>query len=776
MTIPRESGGETRVVGARRQRRQDKAALRGETTYIDDIAPDGAVHAAVHRSQYSHATVEAVDTTTAAAMDDVLTVLTGSDIQEADVASAIPIEAELPGQKEPPRPVLANDVVRYSGEPVALVLAEDRYRAHDAADAVEVSYDRREAVTDPEEALSSDTPTVHDDFADNSGLDWEFGEGKPEVDDVFDRAAHTVSVSAHNQRLHPDPIETRGMLVEFDAGSEQLDVRMTTQMPHIERGLFANTLGLPEEQITVSAPDVGGGFGVKALPYPEHVLVAWAAIRTERPVKWIATRSESHLADHHGRAFHTEGDLALDEDGDILAFRTNAVMNMGAYMVYPTTPWVRYEMLASGPYEIPSIYGHVRAAFTNTSPVAPYRGAGRPEIIYLIERLVDNAARELDVDPAELRRRNYVPPDEFPYDTPVSTTYDSGDYESALEKALETADYEAWRERQATAREEDRYIGIGVASFVEDTGQDPGVPESGRVAFTGDGEVVAACGTADQGQGHETTFAQLVAEELGVQPDEVTIDEGSTDSVAAGAGTFGSRSVAVGGSALAESAAEVRETARKLAAHHFEAAEEDVTFEHGKFAIEGAPQRTVHIRELAERAASGDYPEEVDADLSATTGYDPENWAFAFGTHIAVVAVDPDTGEVDFQRYVAVDDCGVQINPALVAGQVHGGVAQGIGQALYERAVYDDTGSLTTGSLMDYALPKATQLPDIEVEKTETPAPHNPTGAKGVGEGGAIVAPPTVVNAVVDALEPFGINHIDMPVTQERVWRAVRED
>ena len=773
--LPTDIGdSETRDAGAGHVRREDGPLLRGEATYVDDLEVPGAVHAAVHRSRHAHARIRSVDTSEAEASEGVVAVYTAADLAEADVAPSIPVESELPGQAEPPRPLLASEKVRHVGEPVAIVLAETRVAAHDAVDLVDVSYDRLDAVTDARTALEADAPLVHEDLDSNSGLDWEIGDDEAAVDSVFDDATHVVAVEVHNQRVHPDPIEPRGLIADPDpAGDYDLHLRMATQMPHVERGLFSNMLGVDEEAIRVSAPDVGGAFGVKALPYPDNVLVGWAATETGRPVKWVATRTESHLADHHGRAFTTSGEYALDGEGNVLAFRTDAVMNMGAYMVYPTTPWIRYEILSSGPYEIPTLYGHLRAAFTNTGPVAPYRGAGRPEIIYLHERLMDRAADELGVDPAEIRRRNFVPGDAFPYETPGSATYDSGDYEGALEKALEVADYADWRERQADLRAEDRYVGIGIASFVEDTGQDPGVPETGRVELDAGGATLRA-GTTDQGQGHATTYAGLVAEELGLDAAEVSVDEGDTESVAVGAGTFGSRSVAVGGSAVAESAREVRETARALAAHDLEAAAEDLEFDDGEFHVSGAPGRAVGIREVARRAAAGEYPADLDADLSATTVYDPSNHAFAFGTHVAVVEVDPDSGEFDFHRYVAVDDCGVQLNPTLVEGQVHGGVAQGIGQACYERVVYDESGSLVSGSLQDYALPKAFHVPEIEVEETVTPSPHNPIGAKGVGEGGAIVAPPTVVNAVVDALEPFGVDHIEMPLTAERVWRAAR--
>lgn len=779
LEAPPESD-EPRHVGEWRERREDRPLITGEGTYVDDIQSSETAHVSFVRSRYGHARIENVDTDDAEAIEGVLAVYTASDLAaEADVANVLQADEILPGQKAPEQPILAGDVVRYSGEILAVVVAEDRYVAADGASAVDVGYDRLDAVVDGPEALSADAPTLHEYAPDNLGLDWEFGDDEAEVEAAFESAAHTVSFETHNQRLHPDAMEPRGVMAEYDPEGGELTVEMATQAPYLDRELLAGTLGFEQEDVRVVAPDVGGAFGSKALPYPEQVLVSWASMRLGRPVKWIATRTESHLADHHGRDFYTEGELALDEDGNVLAFRTDAVWNMGAYLVFATSPSTNFEILASGSYEIPTIHGRLRGAFTNTTPVAPYRGSGRPEIILLIERLMDEAAARLDMDPAEIRRRNYVPADAFPYDTPVSATYDSGDYEKALDLALDHVDYDQWRERQREARAEDRYIGIGISSFVENAGNGPGTPETGKVELTADGTVVATAGTADHGQGHGTAFSQLVADEFGVDPEDVEIEASDTGLLAGGAGTFGSRSAAVGGSALAESAREVRQQAARIAARKLDVAADELEFRNGEFVVAGATagaqERSIHVTDIAEQVHAGDVEDAGKADLEATTIYDPENYTYTFGTHIAVVAVDPESGEIDFERYVAVDDCGTQFNPMIVEGQIMGGVAQGIGQALYEQTVYDENGTLTSGSLQDYALPKSVHIPEMELDDTVTPSPHNPTGAKGTGEGGAIVAPAAVVNAVVDALRPLGVDSLKMPITEETVWRAVQE-
>ena len=779
-----ESGesGQSRHLGQPRQRREDRPLITGEGEYVDDIHPADSAHVAFVRSRYGHARIEDIDTSEAESIDGVVAVYTATDLAaEEDVIDVIQANEALPGQKAPEYPILADDIARYTGEILAVVVAEDRYVAADGANAIDVRYDRLEAVVDGRKALANDAPTLHEYAPDNEGLDWEFGDDESDVEAVFESAAHTVSYETHNQRLHPDALEPRGVLAEYDPEGDELTVQMAAQAPYLDRKLLAGTLGFEEEDVRVIAPDVGGGFGSKALPYPEQILVSWAAMQLRRPIKWIATRTESHASDHHGRDFYTEGELAVDENGNVLAFRTDAVWNIGAYLVFATSPAPNYENLATGSYEIPHIYGHLRGAFTNTSPVAPYRGAGRPEITLLIERLMDEAAAALDLDPAEIRRRNYIPTDAFPYDTPTSATYDSGDYEQALDLALDHVDYDEWRERQLKARADERSLGIGIASFVENSGNGPGTPETGKVRLTADGTAVATTGTADHGQGHATAFSQLVADELGLDPENVDIRASDTELLPGGAGTFGSRSAAVGGSALAESAHEIRQQAAQLAADELGVRADALAFEEGEFVVAGARetggdgQQSIHITELAGQVHTEETGDTTDAALEATTVYDPDDYTYTFGTHVAVVEVDLGSGEIEFRRYVAVDDCGTQFNPMIVKGQIMGGVAQGIGQALYEHARYDENGTLTSGSLQDYALPKASHVPEMELDETETPSPHNPTGAKGTGEGGAIVAPAAVVNAVMDALRPLGVDRLEMPITDETVWQAVQD-
>jgi len=762
----------THGIGASPKRREDPALLTGDTEYVDDRSDAETLHAAVVRNRYGHARIEAIDTADAESQSEVVAVYTAEDVADSRASGRAHVSGDLPEQKSTEFPMLADGKVRYAGEAIAVVLAEDRYAAHTAADAVSVEYDRLDAVTDVEGALADDAPVIHEEYDDNLALDWTFDEGG--VDEAFEDADHTVEMDITNPRVIPNAMEPRGTVAEYDPDGDELTMWISTQAPHRIRGMIAEMIGVPEERMRVIAPDVGGGFGSKGgAPYHEEPLTAWCATQVERPVKWIGTRTESHQTDHHGRAIHARGALALDDDGRIRGLRVEGEVDLGAYLVWAPTPAVNFHHLLSCQYDIPAIGGHVRGAFTNTTPIAPYRGAGRPESVYVTERLLDRAAAELDIDPAKLRRRNLIPSDAFPFETRTGAVYDSGDYEPALEKALDVVDYETWRERQADLREEGRYVGIGLGCFVENTGTAPGMPETGRVELGRSGEVVAYCGTHDHGQGHGTSFSQLLAGELGVNYEDVTLREGDTDDLPTGTGTFGSRSAAVGGGVLKEAAEAVREKARRLAAHHFEAAPEDVAFEDGEFHVAGAPERSIDIREVARLSYEGeDLPEELSGGLEAMESYDPENLAYAFGAHVAVVEVDPDSGELEFHDYVAVDDCGVQYNPMIVEGQIHGGIVQGIGQALYEQAVYDDNGTLVSGSLQDYAMPKAMQLPEMDVHETVTPCPHNPTGAKGVGESGTMGAPPAVVNAAVDALSPLGVDNLQMPLTAERLWQA----
>ena len=763
------------LVGSRVERREDAALVTGEATYTGDIEHPGMVHMAVLRSQYGHAEVGDIDTDEARELDGVVAVFTASDIEASDAPGTVPIDVPPPSGTAPDRPLLAAGRVRYQGEPLAVVVAEDRYRARDAIGTIDVAYERVDAVADPIAALESGAPTLHDVAPDNVAFEWELGDSEA-TDEAFESATHVVDVDLENQRVIPNAMEPRAAVATYTPSTGALTVEMTTQNPHLQRRLLAETLGVPDGRIRVRAPAVGGGFGSKIPAYPAEALAAWCAMELGKPVKWQATRTESYLSDAHGRNHRTHAELALDDAGTIHGLRVETRAGVGAHLstngaLIPTNSYGR---MLSGQYDIPTIHCAVRGVYTNTTPVDAYRGAGRPEACYVVERLLDVAARELDADPVALRRRNFIATDEFPHEVATGHVYDSGDYEPALDKALELVDYEDFRERQARLREEGRYVGIGLSAYVEACGSAPGLLESGLVRVRPSGTVAVECGTADHGQGHATTYAQIVADVLGVPYEDVSVTEGDTAEVPEGSGTYGSRSVAVGGSALRESAEAVVEKAREIAAHRLEAAGEDVEFDEGTFRVTGAPERSMTIQEVAGRAYGG-LPEGIDPGLEVTTYYDPENYTFPFGTHVAVVDVDVETGEITVERYVAVDDVGTQVNPKLVEGQVHGGTAQGIGQALYERAVYDENAQLVTGSMQDYTVPKAEHVPHMETDDTVTPSPHNPLGAKGAGEAGAIAAPPAVVNAVCDALAPFGVEHIDMPLTEERVWRAIRD-
>jgi carbon-monoxide dehydrogenase large subunit len=761
--------------------------LTGDAEYTDDVREADEVHLRLLRSQYANARIEAVDVGDAAADGDVVAVLTGEDLA-ADVPGTIPLGWEMPDMVNPEYPILATDRVRYQGQPIAAVIAEDRYRADSALDDVDVEYDRLEPVVAPRAALDPDAATVHEAAPDNVAVDWEVGDAE-RTDAAFRDADAVVSLDVVNQRVLAEAMEPRAALAAYDPATDRLTVHMSSQNPHIHRDLFAKTLDHPEHRTRVVAPAVGGGFGSKTPLYPAEAVTAWAATRLGRPVKWQATRSEGHLSDAHGRGLDVEAELAVDDDGRIRGLRTDAVANTGAYLQFfaPHVPTMVHGSALSGAYDVPAIHARIRCAFTNTTPMDAYRGAGQPEACFLVERLVDVAARQLDLDPAAVRRRNFPDPEAFPYEAATGTVYDSGKYERALTRALEAVDYEALRERQSALREEGRYLGIGIASFTQSSGMGPsrmlgengaklGFWESGVVRVQPSGTVTAYVGTSGHGQGHETTFSQILATELGIPAEDIEVVEGDTDSVPRGQGTYASRSAPVGGAALAEAADRVIEKARTIAAHRLEADEADLTFEDGAFTVAGAPGRTVGIQEVASAAyLAHDVPDGVEPGLEATAFFDPEAFTNPFGTHVAVVEVDPDTGEVTFERYLAVTDCGPQINPTIVEGQVHGAIAQGLGQALYEGVVYDDQGNLVTGSMQDYAVPKAHQIPSIETDSTVTPSPHNPLGVKGVGEAGTIASPPAVVNAVVDALAPLGVDHLEMPLTAETVWRGIRD-
>ncbi|WP_311173644.1 xanthine dehydrogenase family protein molybdopterin-binding subunit [Halobellus ordinarius] len=776
------------VFGSTVERREDSSLLTGEAEFTDDKLPDAA-HVSIVRSQYAHARIETIDLSEAEAQDGVIAAFTGEDIESSGIPNNIPTAWMLPGLVTPQYRIMATDKVRHTGDAVAAVVAEDRYKAHQAASLVDVEYERLESVTEPTEAVGAE-PTVHEEAEDNVAFDFELGDSEA-VDQAFAEADNVASVELEQPKIIPNAVEPRAAAASYNPGSDELTLWMTSQNPHIHRMLLSTaTLGHPEHKLQVIAPEVGGGFGKKIYHYPDEAITAWCAKQLGRDVKWQAARSEDYATGSHGRDHVTEAEIAVDDDGTIHGLRAETHAGLGAHLLQfaTATPSYLYATILSGEYEIPAIHCRVVGAFTNTAPVDAYRGAGRAEGIYVTERILDVAANELGMDPTELRRKNLIDPDDFPYASPVGVHYDSGEYERAMDRALELIDYEAQRERQKRLREEeDRYLGIGVANFVESAGLSPskaagelgsvvGGWEAGVVRFHPSGKVTVYCGTSDQGQGHRTTLAQVAAQELGVPLDDVEVIEGDTDEVPQGMGTYGSRSAPVGGAAVSTSAEKVIEKARSIAAHQLEADEEDVEFEDGEFHIVGAPDRSMSIQTIAHEAyISHDIPDEMEPGLEATSYYDPENFTFPFGTHIALVEVEPETGEVEIQRYVAVDDCGEQINPMIVEGQIHGGIAQGIGAALLESGEYDDEGNLVTGSMNDYALPRANDLPEYETDSTVTPSPHNPLGVKGVGESATIGATPTVVNAVVDALEPFGIDHLDMPLTNETIWSAVRD-
>ena len=771
-----EEVSETDLLGAPIERREDRALITGDAEFTDDIQRSRTVHLAIHRSRHAHARIEGIDTSAAEDREDVLGVYTAADVDASDAPGLLQA-ANPPHANAPDHPILAGKTARYQGEPIAAVVATDRYAARDASEAISVEYDRLDAAADPDAALADDAPTIHDDSPDNVGLDWQVGD-EERVDDAFDEAAHVTELDLVNNRVIPAAMEPRAAIASYQGSTEELTVELTSQNPHNHRDRLAAALDHPSGKIRVRAPAVGGGFGSKIHHYAGETLAAWTAMELERPVKWTATRTEGFLATSHGRDHRSQAALAFDDDGEIQGMRVDTRVGLGGYLstVEAGVASSDYAKMLCGQYDVPEIDAQVTGAFTNTAPVDAYRGAGRPEACFVIERLMDEAAREMNLDPADLRRRNFIPSEEFPFEVPTGHVYDSGDYEKSLDEALETLDYDALRERQAELREEGRYLGIGLSCYVEACGVAPGMFESGLVRFTPSGEVIVQSGTHSHGQGHETSYAQIAAARLGVPYEDITVVEGDTATVPEGMGTYGSRSGPVGGSAVSKSAEKTIEQARTIAAHQLEAAVEDVEFDEGEFSIAGAPDRAVGIQEVAQSAYGGqDLPEGAEPGIEATTFFEPDNYTFPFGTHVAVVEVDPESGEIAFERYVAVDDVGERINPKIVEGQIHGGVAQGLGQALYEGAEYDSNGQLMTGSMQDYVVPSAQHIPEMETGATVTPSPHNPLGVKGAGEAGTIASPPAAVNAVCDALEPFGVTDLEMPITPEKVWQATSE-
>ena len=754
------------------RRREDPPLLRGQGSFVDDLRPPGLAHLAVLRSPLPHGRIRSIDASAALGAPGVLDVLTAADLEGCGYPPDIfwRFEAELAPVPVPP---LTAERVRFVGEPVAAVVAETRGDAEDALDLVQVDYEPLPAVLDPRTA-AGDPTALHEVAPDNVILRWEGSAGN--VEEQF-RAAHTVvRGSFHVPRLAHAPLEPRGCLADYDADRDHLTLWCSSQDPHRPLRELEAVLGRPAGRTRVVVPDVGGAFGGKGMLQPEYAVVAVAAMRVHRPVKWIESRRENFLASYQGRGLDADVELAVGPDGRFLALRGRLVSDLGAYLnpVSPVSPTCAGLML-TGAYDIRTADVQVLGVATNKVPIGPYRGAGRPECMFVIERMVDLAAGATGIDPAELRRRNLVPADAFPYRTALGYTYDSGDYVGALDAVLELLPDERWRRWQAAARAEGRLVGLGMASFVDRSG--PGFWERTRVGITTSGGVVVRLGSNPHGQGHETTFAQLAADALGVTPDTVEVRHGDTADVPEGMGTFASRSITTGGSALLAAADEVKEKARQLASDALEVAPEDLVWDGGRLHVAGAPERGLTLAELARLAEDPDrLPPDTPPGLDAVGRFSLPGLVFPFGAYAAVVEVDPDTGAVTVLRLATVDDAGALVNPWLAEGQVHGAVAQGLAAALTEEIVYAEDGQLATASFLDYGIPSAAEVAvDLSSEFRTTPSPFNPLGAKGVGESGAVGAPAAVANAVLDALAPAGVTHLDPPYTSERVWRALQD-
>lgn len=781
----------TSLIGAPVKRVEDAKLITGAAKYLDDLKLPGMAAVAVLRSPYAHARIRSIDTSAAEKAPGVIGVFTGKDFEDLP---ALPCAWQAGGVENfvnTPR-VLEIDRVTFTGAGVAAVVAESAYEAEDAMALIEIDWEPLDVIVDVEKATEAGAPQLHENAPSNVVMDWSCGDAE-----ATDRALADADVRVEqrlvNQRLIPTPMEPRGAAAQFDPVTGEYTVWMTSQDPHVMRLLMtAFVLGIPETKMRCIALHVGGGFGTKIFLYHEYVLVAALAAKVGRPVKWMESRRENYVATTHGRDHVTYLEVGAKNDGTITALKVKTFANLGGILstIAPGIPTTLYGRMLSGAYRIPNIHCQVLGVYTNTGMVDAYRGAGRPEATYVVERAVDLLARELDLDPVEVRRKNFIPPDAFPYD-PVGILrglkYDTGDYEKALSRALEIVDYEGFRAEQEQARAQGRLLGIGFSTYVEICGAAPSawigsvgegwgasMWESANVRVHLTGKVAVTIGTQPQGQGHETTVSQIVASELGIPIDDVTVEIGDTLNTPFGYGTYASRSAAVGGVAVYNALQRIKAKATRLGAHMLEASVDDVEYADGQVFIKGSPDTAKTIQDIAAAAALAyDLPEGEEPFLDDTAYYDPPNCTFPFGTHIAVVEVDRETGEVSLNRYVAVDDVGRVINPMIVDGQVHGGIAQGVAQALWETGVYDEDGQLMTSSLMEYAIPKANFFPPFEVDRTETLTDVNPLGVKGAGETGTIASTPAVVNAVVDALAPLGITHLDMPLTPERVWRAI---
>jgi carbon-monoxide dehydrogenase large subunit len=786
-----------RLFGKSIKRREDPRFITGRGQYVDDLKLPGMTYAAFVRSPHAHARIKSIDVTQAKAHPGVVAIFTGKDMAGVnslpcgwDLRKAKNIPGVVQDLAMVPHMPLTSDVARHVGDPVAVVIAESQLAAIDAAEKVNVAWEPLPAVTATDKASGSGAPPIHADAPGNVAFKWALGDAAA-TDAAFKSAAVTVKKRIVNQRLVANAMEPRACVARFDTATGELTLWVTSQNPHVHRLLMcAFVLGIPEHKVRVIAPDVGGGFGSKIFLYNEEVVCSWASRQIKRPIRWTSSRREAYMTDAHGRDHITDAELALSREGKILGLRVKTTANLGAYLstFAPAVPTFLYGTLLNGVYAIGAIHVDVTGVFTNTTAVDAYRGAGRPEAAYVLERMVDAGAAALKMDPAELRKKNFIPKFSGAFQTLVAVVYDSGNYAGAFDKLLGIFDYKKFRAEQDAARKEGRLLGVGFSTYIEACsiapskvvgalGAGAGLYESGKVRVHPTGMVTVYTGSHAHGQGHETTFAQLVADELQIPIEQVEIVHGDTGSVPFGMGTYGSRSASVGGTAIQMSIKKIKEKGKLIAAHLLEASPKDIEYVNGQFQVMGVPSKAIPFGAVALTAyVPHNYPEGLEPGLEETSFYDPSNFCFPFGAHACVVEVMKDTGEVKVLRYIAVDDVGHVINPMIVDGMVHGGIAQGVGQALWEGAVYDDrSGQLVTGTMMDYAMPKADMLPSYETDRTVTPTPVNPLGIKGAGETGTIAATPAVVNAVVDALSGLGIDHIEaMPLTPARVWNVIQ--
>jgi aerobic carbon-monoxide dehydrogenase large subunit len=776
----------TRMFGSGIKRREDPRLITGKAKYTDDIKLPGTLHMVVVRSPHAHARIRNIDTSAAASMPGVVAVYTGKDMN-----IPIPTGALIPGcdLKTPEHPALAKDKVRYVGDGVAIILAENRYLAQDAAETVRVDYEVLGAIVNPEDAVKDGAPQLFDDVPNNIAFRWLMGgtDNQAASNKVFEEAEVVVSERIVNQRLQPAPMETRAALAQWNPVTEEMTLWVTTQNPHIHRVLLSGLVGVPEHKLRVIAPEVGGGFGAKIDVYPDEALACWASKQLGVPVKWSESRSENFVAMTHGRDHIEYVELAATKDGTVKGIRGKVYAGMGAYLTTfgAGIPTILHALIYCGVYNFENAFADVIGAFTSTTPVEAYRGAGRPEATFLLERLMDKLANELGMDPVELRRKNLIPKFDNGHTVATGITYDSGDYEPALDKAIAMAGYSDFRKEQEAARKNGKYLGIGVTTYTEICGLGPsevngavgfqaGAWESSIIRMSPTGKAQVLIGVSPHGQGGATSFAQIVNDALGIPMDDIEVVHGDTNLTPMGWGTYGSRNAAVSGAALAGAITKFKDKAKVMAAHMLEAAVEDIEYDAGKLFVKGSPENSKAIQEIVLMSHLGwNLPPGYEPSFEISNFYNPPNYVYPFGAHIAIVEVDTETGAIELKRYIAVDDCGAQINPMIVEGQVHGGLVQGIGQALCEGSIYDENGQLLTGSMMDYAMPRADMFPNFELDSTVTPSPHQPLGIKGIGETGTIASTPTIYNAVMDALKPLGVTQIEMPLTSARVWQAI---